>query len=317
MLNNLLILRHFNYLLYAAGQSKRDTLIRNRTSNLRGADAASDRSPTVYGSNFAYIPRIIHQTWKTANIPGEWREFHETWRRHHPDWEIRVWTDEDNRQLIEQEHPWFLSTYDSFERDIQRVDAAKYFILYTHGGVYADLDCECLMPVDELVDRGGAVFGKSADRVIECAFIASSPAHPIWRDVFYALEQPSLLARGIRSLPSALGKRGFDAAHVLFHTGPQMMRRVVRQYRKQVGTVGEGITVLPSGFLSDRSWWDRHESQQAPTGYIEHHYSNSWIESDEGKYVNRFTRSLLMTIGASVAVFSLLLVSVLANWNVA
>ena len=168
------------------------------------------------------------------------------------------------------------------------------------------------MPVDDLVRRGGAVFGKSADRVIECAFMASSPAHPVWHDVFDALQRPSLLARGIRALPSALGKRGFDAAHVLFHTGPQMMRRVVRRYRKRSKSGGEGLTVLPSGFLSDRSWWDRHETQRPATGYIEHHYSNSWIEAEEARYVNRFTRSLLLAIGACVVVLSLLIVSALA-----
>ncbi len=283
---------------------------------LRGNSAITGPAAT-FGSRFPYIPRIIHQTWKTADIPHEWRAWHATWRRHHPDWEIRVWTDADNRQLIEEHHPWFLGTYDGFERDIQRVDAAKYFILYTCGGVYADLDCECIEPVDDLVAAGGAVFGKTADRVIECAFMASSPAHPIWVDVFAAMQRPSLMARGIRSLPEALGKRGFDAAHVLFHTGPQMMRRVVRQYCNRVDRNRDGVTVLPSGFLSDRSWWDRHDEQPPATGYIEHHYSNSWIEAEEGRYVSRFTRSLLLAIGAGVVVLLILIVSVLANWSVA
>ncbi len=256
------------------------------------------QSIDVCGSDFRDIPRTIHQTWKTAEIPECWRDFHDSWQRHHPTWEIRVWTDSDNRKLIVDHHPWFLATYDGFARDIQRVDAAKYFILYTHGGVYVDLDCECLAPIDDLVEKGGAVFGRTADRVIECAFMASSPGHPIWRLAFNELEHPSFIARTLRALPHCIGRYGFDAAHVLFHTGPQMMRRVVYNHCRKSQDGGAGVTTLPSQYLSDRSWWDRHSLQDQATGYVLHHYSNSWIEAGEGKFLHRVTRTYLIRVVA-------------------
>lgn len=266
-------------------------------------------------SRFSRIPRVIHQTWKSRDVPGQWRDYHDSWRKHHPDWEVRIWTDDDNRNLIATHYPWFLETYDGFSRNIHRVDAAKYFILYTHGGVYADMDCECLAPIDDLVRDGGAVFGRTADGVIECAFMASAPQHPVWHEVFAAIQHPSPIARLIRSLPSFLADRGFDAASVLFLTGPQMMRRVVKRYCRRNRAEGEGVTILPSRYLSDRSWWDRHNDQGPATGFIVHHYSNSWIESAEGRYVHRFTRSLLISVIAASFGLITLATTLVVVWN--
>ena len=82
----------------------------------------------------------IHQTWKTKQVPGQLKSFCQGWQDMHPDWTYRLWTDEDNRRLIEEQFPWFLQTYDRYPYNIQRVDAARYFILYKFGGLYVDID---------------------------------------------------------------------------------------------------------------------------------------------------------------------------------
>lgn len=90
------------------------------------------------------IPKIIHQTWKNKNIPKKWSSYHKTWKDIFPESEFEhiLWTDEDNRNLIKNHYSWFLKTYDNYPKNIQRADAIRYFILYHHGGIYADLDCE-------------------------------------------------------------------------------------------------------------------------------------------------------------------------------
>ena len=42
---------------------------------------------------------------------------------------------------------------------IARVDLGRYLILARLGGVYADLDCECLRPIDSLIHRQQFVIG--------------------------------------------------------------------------------------------------------------------------------------------------------------
>ena len=99
------------------------------------------------------IPKIIHQTWETNNIPYDVykKEWVESWKKNHPDWEYKLWTDEDRRALIKRHYLWFLKIYDSYELDIMRADAARYFILHYCGGLYADLDYECLKNIEPLI----------------------------------------------------------------------------------------------------------------------------------------------------------------------
>src|SRR5687768_5764884 len=104
------------------------------------------------------IPKIIHQTWKDNDIPEHWKDSPEAWKLHHPNWEYRFWTDSDLRNLIRDKYPWFLEIYDNYPYPIQRVDAARYFILYTFGGIYSDLDILPNRPFDQLLREGSGVF---------------------------------------------------------------------------------------------------------------------------------------------------------------
>jgi mannosyltransferase OCH1-like enzyme len=265
----------------------------------RAVAASESLRAVVDGTIFWPVPRVIHQTWKDAEIPRKWLPYQESWRERNPGWEYRFWCDADNRRLIAERHGWFLPVYDAFPRDIQRVDAAKYFILYTFGGVYADLDCECVRSIDPLVEQGGAIVGRSADGVVECAFIASAPGHRLWPRTFEAMQRPPVIARLLHRLPGFIGIAGLDAAHVLFHTGPQMVGAALRRHRAKLRRDGhgDGITVLDSSHLSHRSWWRRYESHEQPEGFVVHHYANSWLEPDEARFVDRFTAR---TVGAGV-----------------
>src|SRR5277367_699670 len=99
------------------------------------------------------IPKIIHQTWCDEDLPTVLRPYVESWRQHHPQWEWRLWTDNDNRRFIRRHYPAFLKQYDRYPWPIQRVDAVRYFLLDHYGGLYVDLDFECLWPLDPLLAR--------------------------------------------------------------------------------------------------------------------------------------------------------------------
>src|SRR5271154_6297433 len=80
------------------------------------------------------IPRVIHQTWRGADLPAPFARLAETWRRHHPQWQWRLWTDTDNRAFVGAHFPAMLGLYDSYPHPIQRVDIVRYLILHVHGG---------------------------------------------------------------------------------------------------------------------------------------------------------------------------------------
>ena len=82
-----------------------------------------------------------------------------------------------------------------------RVDAARYFIMHHFGGVYVDLDFECLRAIDPLLEGKTLLLGlepgshlgqqvarqSGLERIVGNAFIASQAGHPFWEHVFRQL----------------------------------------------------------------------------------------------------------------------------------
>jgi mannosyltransferase OCH1-like enzyme len=98
------------------------------------------------------FPKRIFQTWKNKSPPKKMAYWAETWRSNNPDYEYVLWDDADNRRFVAEKFQWFLPTYDSYDAEIKRADAIRYMYLYTYGGIYADMDFECLKPFDSLLE---------------------------------------------------------------------------------------------------------------------------------------------------------------------
>ena len=97
------------------------------------------------------IPTLIYQTWKSkTSLPENFAHWRASFARLNPGYTLLLWDDADNRQFIADHFAWFLPTYDGFPQEIFRVDAVRYFFLYLHGGIYVDLDTQCLKPLEPL-----------------------------------------------------------------------------------------------------------------------------------------------------------------------
>lgn len=132
--------------------------------------------------NNSKIPRIIHQSYKTADLPERWKETPEMWRKMHPTWEYKFWSDHDNRELIRTKYPWFLETYDGYKYGISRADAARYFAIITYGGVYSDLDVQPLRDMTPLLCKkapdgspAGMIVTETPNMGVTNAFFAAEP----------------------------------------------------------------------------------------------------------------------------------------------
>lgn len=164
------------------------------------------------------IPKIIHQT--APRDVSKWNEIwpkcQASWKRNFPDWEYRMWTDEDLDQLIRTKYTWFYHTYVSYPKNIMRIDAARYFILYEYGGMYADMDFECVKNFEHLIPRGLAFAAETPwntwGEVYQNALMGSPPKHEFWKHVFEDLMQ---------------NKNDED---VLTATGPMVIQRVADKY---------------------------------------------------------------------------------------
>ena len=68
------------------------------------------------------IPKIIHQLWSGIDepLPKHFRQFGETWKTCHPDWEYQFWDNDRMNAFINQYYPDYWNIYQSFQYNIQR-----------------------------------------------------------------------------------------------------------------------------------------------------------------------------------------------------
>src|SRR4051812_9789011 len=92
------------------------------------------------------MPRIFHHVWPGSDVmPAQTERLMETWRYHHPSWELRLWRPDDLRWLANR------ALFDRAPSYAQKADIARYEVVRAFGGVYLDTDMECLQPIDELL----------------------------------------------------------------------------------------------------------------------------------------------------------------------
>jgi inositol phosphorylceramide mannosyltransferase catalytic subunit len=242
------------------------------------------------------IPKILHQTWKTHEVPEEWRDCVNSWKRHHPDWEYRMWTDAESEAFVRRHYPDFLSTFLGYPYGIQRADAIRYLVLHQLGGVYADMDYECLQPLDPLLEHHSAIIGlepaehaaiSKVDHMLCNALMASERGHPFMAAVIQHLGEAT---HG--------SVADFD---ILATTGPLMLNKVHETYS------GTDLTLLPSKVLcpltSDRAILAtfrghskdvlrRKQDLIALGSYAIHYWNNGWVDDQMGPLENPNPKSI-------------------------
>ena len=133
------------------------------------------------------IPKIIHQTYKTEDIPEHWKEGRQKCLDLHPDYKYILWTDEMAYEFIKEEYPWFLDTFENYKYPIERADAIRYFILSHYGGVYIDLDDGCERKLDPLL-AFPAFLRKTSPLGVSNDVMGSVPSHPFFLKALKSLK---------------------------------------------------------------------------------------------------------------------------------
>jgi mannosyltransferase OCH1-like enzyme len=191
------------------------------------------------------VPKIMHQSWRTKELPLKFRKWSDTCKLMHPEWTHILWTDEDNRQMVADFFPYFLPIYDNFPAGIFRADVVRYMYMYLFGGVYIDLDTDCLRPYDEIFNRKDNVYIGSMNVFEDVknhkypnAFLASSPGHPLWTHTISKVVSKQYLAgKGHIS-------RKNEAEHI---TGPAVLYESITSFLAEWPI--KDIYLLPSSNL--------------------------------------------------------------------
>ena len=212
------------------------------------------------------IPRIIHQTAKTSDIPHEWRAYQTAVKSLHPSWEYKLWTDQDNIALVTHEAPQWLRLYNALPRNIMRADMIRYIILVLKGGMYLDLDYEFFRPFglldEKLVLPSESEPGEKI--VLGNCILASEPGHPFWEHALSEMEG------GFSSL-----RRKPLEEDVIWLTGPGLLTGTYQKF----GRNDPSICLPPRNSFHPKTPTTQQEydaTRRIPGVYGVHHCAGTW-----------------------------------------
>nr|KAJ3412671.1 membrane-bound alpha-1,6- mannosyltransferase Initiation-specific [Polyrhizophydium stewartii] len=122
-----------------------------------------------------HIPRIIHQQWRSANLPSNFATMSATFRAVDT-YAHLLWTDADLSDFVRKYHPTIHALYLSLPKPILRADLARYLLLLTFGGLYSDLDTILLRHPDRWADQHAA----AARLIVGVEVDTTRPDWPDW-----------------------------------------------------------------------------------------------------------------------------------------
>lgn len=216
------------------------------------------------------IPKVIHYCWFGKNdLPAQFAEYIETWKRYCPDYEIVRW-DETNYDIKKTK---FVSQAYEAEKWAFVSDYARLDILEKFGGVYLDTDVELIKSLDELL-YNRMFCGFEQNNYIGFGLGVG------------AVKGESIIGQ-IRELYDGMKFRVGDGKYntvscAIYQTQIMKSKGFVLNNKFQRR---DGVTVYPSEVLAPASWNTKKVIITERT-YAVHHYASTWwenIEEDQAK----------------------------------
>ncbi|GAB7345785.1 hypothetical protein MBLNU457_4051t1 [Dothideomycetes sp. NU457] len=123
--------------------------------------------------------KIIHQIDLSSSdtVTGKHHSSNSTCRQVHPAWEYKLWTDSNATAFMRENFSILAPHYEAYRQPIQKANILRYAVLYHYGGVYLDLDVDCLAPLDNLLYLPLLTPG-AYPAGVNNAFILARPQHP-------------------------------------------------------------------------------------------------------------------------------------------
>jgi len=135
------------------------------------------------------IPTVI----TTIGEGSRMQDHDDSVQNHMPDWSHVHLDLKEGRDFVRNYFPDFLSHYDDFQYDEQRVNSLRYMWLYVYGGVVLDSTNQINEPIDRLFYSDNDLYLVPSvwnHGYYSVQFIGSRAKHPIWLDMLDAIKKP-------------------------------------------------------------------------------------------------------------------------------
>lgn len=97
--------------------------------------------------------KIIHQIWFQGknNVPHKYKKYIDSNINNNPDWEYNLWDEQGIINLMADNK--LLNTFNKLTYMHQKIDFAKYVMLYYYGGIYIDMDAYAIKSLNSLIEK--------------------------------------------------------------------------------------------------------------------------------------------------------------------
>ncbi|TKX20246.1 hypothetical protein C1H76_7579 [Elsinoe australis] len=247
--------------------------IQHRASDLRKAahidypfpsfKGRNCKSHTAGGKNVNAAKTVVHDLlqqplpntiWQTSDFERRRKNVKNiaSWHKLNPNYKLKHLSDEDSDEFVRKtfsHRPSILRTWNSLYLPVLKSDFLRYLMVLAKGGIYTDIDTECILPVDEWIpEKWGsstvnAVFGIEYDGPV--GWIFSKPAgfvqytfmakagHPIFENAVSRVM--SNLDLTTRYIQEDIWEWNATFEDVLFNTGPGAMSDAVAWHLVEQG----------------------------------------------------------------------------------
>ena len=209
------------------------------------------------------IPKIIHQIWWQGinQIPDKYRIYKNSWKVKHPNWIIIYWDKNKVISLVKKHYPNIIQLLSEYKYMIQKIDVAKYLILYHYGGVYVDMDTICEQSLNNLFNEK-----EFMNYNFICSQMQIIPFIKIINNgIIFSKKKHPLLEILISQLKKHQKQRYYHNQdyYIMESTGPIFFHHIISEYKNS------NVLILPENYLeSDKKG-----------NYITHHHTLSWSTS--------------------------------------
>jgi len=127
------------------------------------------------------IPKIIWQTYKTPKPPAIAVNYIKSWLEKNPEFAWYYFDDAKCDRFIKDHFSdEFYKMYTSLPIGVMKSDIWRIAVVYIYGGIYADLDTECIVTADQWLDQNyNLIVGVETSWGTLGNFVfAAAPRHP-------------------------------------------------------------------------------------------------------------------------------------------
>ncbi|MCB1110304.1 MAG: hypothetical protein KDK64_04930 [Chlamydiia bacterium] len=201
------------------------------------------------------IPKRLHFTYKTDELPRIYQENLARWQAYAPGWEILYYSDRKVLRFFEKHFPEYVSDFKNIQLGVVKADLFRYGVLYIFGGMYNDMDTIPLKPIpEEWLSYESVVGYEYQPSKYSCSPVPSYHADILCQWSLLATPQSPLFKEALDRSIDNLRQKNYQLkypADVLKATGPIHFTQIANRYLEDPQVLFLDMPILSPIYLKE------------------------------------------------------------------